>query len=80
MHGEWESLDHHQTLTGVEEGHHTEEALQVEEVGQDSQVKEVEEAEEGEVAPQMQRVEAQRKMASVQHWQEINSQVEFQTR
>lgn len=65
-----------QTLEGVEEGHQMEEALQVEEVVQERQVREAaEEVEEEEQAPQAlgQRMEAQkgliRKMLSVQYEQ-----------
>lgn len=62
-----------------------EEALQVEEVGQDSQVEEVEEAEEGELAPQVLEVgvEAQtgmlRRMTPVQHGERTDPQVQLQT-
>lgn len=57
-----------------------EEALQVEEVGQDSQVTEAEEVEEGELVPQAleQWVEAQMGMP-VQHGQRRDPQVQLQT-
>lgn len=72
------SLEHPQTLEGVEGGHQMEEALQVEEVVQYSQVREAEEVEEEEQVPQAlgHGVEAQKgmlmKVLSVQYEQQTD--------
>lgn len=86
MHGEWGSLDHPQTLEGVEGGHQMEEAFQVGEVGEGIQVKEAEEAAEGEVVPQMleqatePQTEGLRKMMLVQHGGGTDPPVQPQTK